>query len=144
MKQYSFLHWKCVKFVFCQFVFCKNTKMLVKMIAEGKDSYIVMFHNLLISYISTIMNAHPLYYWNSWKLITLSFVAEKFNRCGTGVIGQAGTVPTELSTSCSVHMKTNLPGLCRLHLTPGACGYLWFPSSPVVKGANWPFWGFWL
>lgn len=36
--------------------------MLVKMTAEGKDSYIVMFHNLLISYISTIMNAHPLYY----------------------------------------------------------------------------------
>ena len=34
----------------------------IKMIAEGKDSYIVMFHNLLISYISTIMNAHPLYY----------------------------------------------------------------------------------
>lgn len=85
---------------------------------------------MVINHISTTVNAHSLYYWNGWQLITLSFVAETFNQCVTGVTEQAGTKPAEISIPCSVHMKTNPPGLCRLYLTPGACGCLWLTSSP--------------
>lgn len=45
----------------------------------------------------------------------------------TGVAGQAGTKPAELSISHNVHVKTNPPGLGRLQGTLGACGSL--PSS---------------
>lgn len=84
---------------------------------------------MLINHISTTVNAHPLYYWDGWQLITLSFVAESFNQCVTRVTELAGTKAAELATPCSVHVKNNLPGFCRLHLTPGAFDHLWLPSS---------------
>lgn len=93
---------------------------------------------MLINHISTTLNAHPLYYWDGWQLITLSFVAESFNQCVMGVTQLAGTKAAEPATPCSVHVKTNLPEFCRLHLTPGAFDHLWLPSSPHRSNLLYP------
>lgn len=77
MRWHSFLHWKCIKFVLPIF----HTKEPIKTVAEGKDSYIIMFHNILISHMSTTVNAHPLYYRSSRQLITFSFIARQ-SVCG--------------------------------------------------------------
>lgn len=57
------------------------------------------------------MDVHPLYYWNSWRLIVLSFIAEAFNPCVTDVTSPAGTRLAELCISCRVHVIVPLPGL---------------------------------